>query len=291
MRWQRGYKLSLPSQVLLFSVITTVHIYLGQDWVFSEISKICHERSWQVQSCAFNSKKQLNIPCYVCEVSTWAGWAKPHLLQHKTVQSLVSKVPNLRKPSGIKSFKLCSTSGIYTRHPHLSEPAGHTSEHSRSPSHCFLPPLKLSGWFVLAGLEFCHLVKPKDYQPYHTCRQDSTNNDLRLPQCNIHCLCFQNLHSNWNCIKLKCPFEVFCTYKVWRFVRPLKTPSAMWLMWLSPRFSFSNKPSPTKADSLRRVSWLYDKSLEIFNIYFKGKKEDYLLRYYLTRLTIVFQFL
>lgn len=58
---------------------------------------------------------------------------------------------------------------------------------------------------------------------------------------------------------------MLCTHRVRRFVRPLKTPSAMWLIRLSPRFSFSSKPSPTKADSLRRVSWLYDRSLEALN--------------------------
>lgn len=139
MKWQRGYKLSLLSQVLLFSIITAVQIYLGQDWGFSEISKICHERSWQVQSCAFNSKKQLYSPCYVCEVSTWTGWAKPHLLQHKRVQSLVSEVPNLRKPSGIKSSRLFAlqlvfTQGIYTspnwQNTHLS-----TQSHQVTVSH------------------------------------------------------------------------------------------------------------------------------------------------------------
>lgn len=71
----------------------------------------------------------------------------------------------------------------------------------------------------------------------------------------------QKLH----CVKLRFQLEGFCTYKVRRFVRPLNTPSAMWLMRLSPRLSFSNKPSPTKADSLRRVSWLYDKSLGTLN--------------------------
>lgn len=121
MRWQKGYKLSLLSQVLLFTIITTVQIYLRQDWIFSEISKICHERSWQVQSCAFNSKKQLYIPCYVCEVSTWAGWAKPHLLQHKRVQSLVSEAPNLRNPSGIKSFKLFAPQLAFTQGIHISQ--------------------------------------------------------------------------------------------------------------------------------------------------------------------------
>lgn len=65
MQWQRVYKFSLLSQVVLFRIITTVQIYLGQDWVFSEISNICHERSWQVQSCAFNSKKQLYTSYYV----------------------------------------------------------------------------------------------------------------------------------------------------------------------------------------------------------------------------------
>lgn len=195
MKWQRGYKFSLLSQVLLFKIITTVQIYLGQDWISSKISKICQKRSWQVQSCALNSKKQLYTPSYVCEVRTWARWAKPHLLQHRKVQSLVSEVPNLGKPSRIKSSRLFA-SQLDTQGTHTSQKPQNT--HLSTQGHqvivSYTSAIEQLACFSWAGI--LSSWQPKDYQPFHTCRQDSTNNDLRLPQCNIHYLYFQKLHLN-----------------------------------------------------------------------------------------------
>lgn len=54
------------------------------------------------------------------EVSTWARWANPHLLQHKRVQSLVSEVPNLRKPSRIKTSRLFAPQ-VDTQDSHTSQ--------------------------------------------------------------------------------------------------------------------------------------------------------------------------
>lgn len=110
---------------------------------------------------------------------------------------------------------------------------------------------------MLAMLRFCHLSTPNDDLPCCTWRQDSKTPTSGLLRAKL---------STFTSRKFKMRLsEMLCTHRVRRFVRPLKTPSAMWLIRLSPKFSFSSKPSPTKADSLRRVSWLYDRSLEALN--------------------------
>lgn len=282
MNWQRGYKLSLLSQLPLFRMITTVQIYLGHFFFIKSQDCVFSCQKCPIAAAAMKSPGKCRaVPLTARSNPTPLLYAMPMTSAHK--QGGLNHTFHNQKGSPLgfwgsnpnktlwnkqrSRLTSHSTTGIHTIHT-FSELVWHATGHSRSPSHCFLSPLKLSGWFVLAGPEFCYLSRPKDYQPRYTCRQDSTqqcqNTDLRLARCNIHCLYFQKLQ----CIKLRFQLEVFCTYKVRRFVRPLNTPSAMWLMRLSPRFSFSNKPSPTKADSLRRVSWLYDKSLETLNMHF-----------------------
>lgn len=203
MNWQRGYKLSLLSQLPLFRMITTVQIYLGhffffiksQDWVFS-----CQKyqtaaaamkgpgKSRAVPLTARSNPTPLLCATPVTSARTQGGLNHTFCSQKDSWPGFWGS--NLNKTTwnkGKSRLTTCSANGIYASwlstpspkvlrcRPGLNRDTGMTCNRAlRSPSHCFLSPLKLTARFVLAGPETCYLGRPKDYQPHHTPRQDST---------------------------------------------------------------------------------------------------------------------
>lgn len=186
MNWQRGYKLSLLSQLSLFSMIISVWIYLRGFGCFFFFKLILgsHQQYWTAPAGNKGPGK--------CRATPLMERSNPTALLHAALWLLHTcsgqQVPTLRTIPGIKrglGWHFCKLTVLTSSHL-----VWYATESSRSSSHCSLPPLKLSGWFVLAMPRFCYLSTPNDDQPCHIWRQDSIqeqqNTDLRLAESNAH---------------------------------------------------------------------------------------------------------